>query len=84
MKTSLIFTVIGISVGYSVTFPAIGCEYPCRNYYKSCLMSAEGTSAQCKMLYLASAKEGGVWGSPDARTTSRTKGSQVYCHVDFE
>jgi hypothetical protein len=84
MKASLILAVIVISGGNCVAVPALGCEYPCRNYYKSCLMAAEGTSAQCKMLYQASAKEGGIWGSPGARAASKTTGSEVYCRVDFE
>jgi hypothetical protein len=86
MKASLVLTILLISVGYSGTVLAEeSCRIgSCRSDYENCLTAAAGTPAQCKMLYQASIKEGGVWGSPKARAASKTTGAEVYCHVDFE
>ena len=86
MKTRLALTVIVASVGYSGTVLADDCRAvgSCRADYQNCMMAGGGTPVQCKMLYQASIKEGGVWGSVKARAASKTTGDQVYCHVDFE
>jgi len=85
MKTSLIWTVIGLSGSCWAALPAAGSEVcSCRHRYDYCLHSADGTPAQCKLLYTASLKDGGIWGSPAARAASKTTGNTVYCHVDFE
>ena len=85
MKTSLVLTVIVTSVGFSGVLPAAGSEVcSCRHHYTNCVASADGTREQCKLLYAASLKEGGVWGSPGARAASKTTGNVAFCHVDFE
>jgi hypothetical protein len=85
MKTSLVLTVIVISVGFSGVLPAASQEVcSCRHRYVNCLAAADGTREQCKLLYAASLKEGGVWGSPTARAASKTTGNELFCHVDFE
>ena len=86
MKGPLVATIILISVGYSNAILAqetcrIG---SCRSNYENCLTAGAGTPAQCNLLYQASIKEGGVWGSPKARAASKISGNPIYCHVDFE
>jgi hypothetical protein len=86
MKPRLILGVIVTSVGYSGAVHADDCQHllSCHTKYENCLMAASGTPAQCKLLYQASMKEGGVWGSQKARAASKTTGDQALCHVDFE
>jgi hypothetical protein len=85
MKASLVLTVFAFSIICSGTVPAssqVICS--CRERHANCVADAEGGRAQCKMLYEASLKEGGLWGSPKARAASNTTGNPNYCHVDFE
>src|SRR5260370_36840983 len=86
MKASLVATIILVSVGYSSAVLAQdSCRIgSCRFDYENWLTGAAGTPAQCKMLYQASIKEGGVWGSPNGGAVSKTRGAGGYCHGDLE
>jgi hypothetical protein len=86
MKTSLALTAILIAASYCATVPALSQQQicACRERYDNCIRDAEGGRMQCKMLYEAALKEGGLWGSPKARAASKTTGYPNYCHVDFE
>lgn len=77
MKASLVLTIIAISVGYYS--PVLACAVFCRAYYENCLLATDTTPAQCKILYRASTKDGGVWGSSAARAASKTAGNPVRC-----
>jgi len=87
VKASLIFAAIAASVGYSDTGLADEDCRPvdsCHADYEKCVIASGETPAQCKLLYDASIKEHGVWGSTKARAASKTTGRTVFCHVDFE
>jgi hypothetical protein len=86
MKTALTLTVTLVVVSYCATGPASSQQQicSCRERYDNCMRDAEGGRAQCKILYEASLKENGLWGSPKARAASKTTGNENYCHVDFE
>ena len=84
MKTSLVLTLL--AVGYFATVPASSQQQicACRERFDNCIRDGEGGRAQCKLLYEAALKEGGLWGSPKARVASKTTGNENYCHADFE
>ena len=86
MKTSLVLSAALIAAGCFGIAPASSQQQicSCRERYDNCIRDAEAGRAQCKMLYEASLKEGGLWGSPKARAASKTTGNENYCHVDFE
>ena len=79
MKASLLLAVIVISVGYCS--PVLACHIFCRAYYENCLTLADKTPAQCKILYNASLREDGLWGSPAARAASKTAGDEAHCRL---
>ena len=85
MKASLIWTGIGLVGTCWAALPAAGSEVaPVAIAMSIACTGGVATATQCKMLYVASLEEGGVWGSPEARAASRTTMDEVHCHIDFE
>lgn len=54
----------------------------CHNIYQRCLANPNAKADLCKTLYDASVREGGVWGSPAARTATKTSGGSLACLVE--
>ena len=51
----------------------------CHSAYERCLTDPKVKAETCKMLYDASLKEGGVWGSPAARAAANRPGKSSFC-----
>jgi hypothetical protein len=87
MRASLVPTLFFVLIGFLISClssSAFACAIACRAYYDNCLAAGGGTAPQCRILYLASTKDGGVWGSAAARAASKTSGNAIRCRVDFE
>ena len=54
----------------------------CHNAYERCLTDPNVKAETCKMLYDASLKEGGVWGSPAARAAANKPGNSFFCMLE--
>jgi hypothetical protein len=81
MKRVLIFVVstATIALPWSAEAWRVGSE-SCAHIQAMCM--THYTPDQCKVLYEASLKEGGTWGSPAARAASKTVGNSISCHTE--
>lgn len=78
VSSSLVFLVF-VTQPWSAEAKRFGSE-SCAHLKSLCMTHYK--PEQCQVLYEASLKEGGTWGSPAARAASKTIGNSISCHTD--